>query len=121
SVYLHNGEPLGRPTTLVPKGIYFGKDQFVEAAVHALNQKRDTADKLGLHYGSKDVAAMAAYAERYNGFGYRAKGRDSAYVSAGTDLYHGGMYVRDGVYDSSAVDHRPGVLPIIQAMMSRDG
>lgn len=113
--YLHNGEKLGRPTQLVPKGIYFGEGQFVEAAVHALNQKRATADALGLSYGSKDAAAMAAFAERYNGMGYRSKGRSSAYVTGGTEHYAGGMYVADHVYDARAWDRRLGVLPIVLA------
>lgn len=113
--YLHNGEKLGRTTQLVPKGIFFGEDQFVDAAVHALGQKRATADALGLHYGSKDPAAMAAFAERYNGMGYRSKGRPSAYVTGGTEHYRGGMYVADHVYDPNAFDQRLGVLPILLA------
>ncbi len=117
--YLHNGQRLGRRTTQVPRGIFFRKDQFVEAATHALKQKRAAANQLGLNYRSTDRAAMAAFAERYNGFGYRHRGRASAYVTAGTNLYHGGMYVADGRYSPRAVDRRLGVLPVIDAIMGR--
>ncbi len=118
-VYLHNGEKLGKTTTLVPKGIYFGKDQFVEAAVHALGMKSSIKDQLGLHYGSTDFAAMAAYTEAYNGFGYRNKGYVSAYVAAGTNLYQGGRYVADGVFDPNSWDARPGTLAIMAEMNKR--
>lgn len=116
TTYLHNGEKLGRPTTLVPRGIYFGEHQFVDAAVHALKQKSSTANALGLHYGSKDYAAMAAFTERYNGFGYRNRGTESAYVLAGTNAYQGGMYVADGRFDPNARDRRLGTLAIMLAL-----
>lgn len=116
-IHLHNGQQLGRPTTIVPRGIYFGRDQFVDAAVHALQQKAGTARELGLNYHSTDRAAMAAFAERYNGFGYRNRGVRSAYVTAGTGLYNGGMYVRDGVFNPNAWDRRPGVASIVNRLL----
>jgi lysozyme family protein len=42
--------------------------------------------------------------EQYNGLGYAARGIPSPYVWSGTDQYKSGKYVRDGVYDSGAVD-----------------
>ena len=114
--YLHNGDPLGSPTTHVPVGIYFGTHQFVEAAVHALNMKRGLADQMGLNASSKDYAAMCAYCEAYNGFGYRNHGTASAYVAAGTDKYTGGMYVSDGKFSSTTKDTRVGVLRIFMMM-----
>ncbi|MGI5861474.1 MAG: hypothetical protein ACOX6T_05385 [Myxococcales bacterium] len=119
-VYLHNGEKLGKTTTLVPKGIYFGKDQFVEAAVHALNMKSSIKKSLGLHYGSTDFAAMAAFSEAYNGFGYRLyHDCTSAYVAAGTSLYEGGRYVADGKFDPNSWDQRPGTLALMVEMFRR--
>jgi lysozyme family protein len=120
-VYMHNGDPLGKPTTHVPKGINFGKDQFVDAAVHALNRFKSTSKGLGLSYDSKDVGAMATFAEHYNGLGYRNKDRVSPYVFAGTDQYKGGMYVADGVYSAKTFDQRPGVVAIINAYAQRYG
>ena len=120
-VYLHNGQKLGKPTTIVPKGVYFGKDQFVDAAVDALKSKSAEAKALGLHYGSKDFAAMAAFTEGYNGFGYRNKGKTSAYTLAGSNHYNGGMYVADGKYDASKWDSRPGTLILMTEMAKRFG
>jgi lysozyme family protein len=117
SRYLHNGQRLGRTTTIVPKGIFFKRDQFVEAAVHALGQKRHLKNALGLSYESKDLAAMAAYTEAYNGFGYRMGGRPSPYVTASTDGYRSGMYVRDSVFDANAEDRRLGTLPLMRALL----
>ncbi len=114
--YLHNGQRLGRTTTLVPKGIFFREDQFVDAAVHALTQKRPTKEALNLSHDSNDLAAMAAFTERYNGFGYRNNGHPSPYVTAGTDLYSRGLYVADGRFRASAVDGRLGTLPLMQAI-----
>ena len=41
--YLHNGQRLGRETTIVPKGIYFRDDQFADAAVHAGSGRRGSS------------------------------------------------------------------------------
>lgn len=117
--YLHNGQRLGSTTTLVPKGIFFRRDQFVESAVHALNMKKSSKDALNLSFESHDVAAMAAFSERYNGFGYRAGGYASPYVTAGTNLYHRGLYVADGAFDRRAVDQRLGTLPLMQAIRTQ--
>ncbi len=116
-VYLHNGDPLGKPTTHVPKGIFFRKDQFVEAAVDALKEKRSTQQALNLHYNSTDLGAMATYAEAYNGYGYRNHGVSSPYAFAGTNQYHGGLYVADGKFSSSTFDRRPGIVAIAQEYM----
>jgi lysozyme family protein len=116
-VYLHNGDPLGKPTTHVPKGVFFRKDQFVEAAVDALKEKASTQKALNLHYNSTDLGAMATYAEAYNGYGYRNHGGTSPYAFAGTNQYHGGLYVADGKYSPTTFDRRPGIVAIAQEYM----
>lgn len=119
SVYLHNGDPLGKKVVNEPKDTpLFGKDQFVEAAIHALNGKKATQTQLNLSYGSNDLAAMATYAERYNGFGYRSNGLVSAYVAAGTNQYGGGLYTGDGKLSKTHWDGRVGVLAVIMGMRS---
>lgn len=115
STYLHNGDPLGRPTVHVPAGILFS--DWESAAIHALGMKKANQLDLGLTQGSTASASIATYAESYNGFGYANRGAVSAYVYAGTDQYKGGMYVADGVWSKSAKDGRPGVL----ACMNRIG
>ncbi len=108
--YLHNGDPLGQPTTHVPKGKNF--NDWTSAAIDAINSQK--------HSGvSRDnIDSQLDYAERYNGLGYRRRGIASPYVWAGTSNYSGGMYVRDGVYSSSAVDKRVGVAAILQSLYS---
>jgi len=58
--------------------------------------------------------------ERYNGLGYASKGRPSPYIWSGTDKYVSGKYVRDGVYDPSAVDQQLGCAGLLKAMMALD-
>ena len=58
--------------------------------------------------------------EQYNGLGYASKGRPSPYIWSGTDKYVSGKYVRDGVYDPSAVDQQLGCAGLLKAMMALD-
>jgi lysozyme family protein len=120
-VYLQNGDPLGAPTVHVPKGIFFRKDQFVDAAVAALNDKRSLINELGLHRDSTDMGAITTFAEAYNGLGYHSRGLVSPYAFAGTDQYKGGMFVSDGVFSPSTFDGRPGVLAIAEAFNQKFG
>ncbi|MDD3238474.1 MAG: hypothetical protein PHV37_10325 [Candidatus Gastranaerophilales bacterium] len=111
NTYLHNGDPLGKPTTHVPAGKNF--NDWTEAAIDAINSQ----DKGSLANNSDDLDAIADYAERYNGLGYRNKGVASPYVWAGTTNYSGGKYVADGVYDSSAYDQQLGVMVMLKSIM----
>lgn len=111
--YLHQGDPLGKPAVHVPSDIpVFHK--WEDAAIHALNSKKQYRDKYGLSANSTDMAAMASFAERYNGTGYHDKGKTNPYVYSYTTGYEGGKYVADGQYSASAKDSQPGVI----AMMS---
>jgi lysozyme family protein len=111
STYLHNGEPLGKETTKVPKGIFFEKGQWKEAAIDALQSKNNFSIKSDASLGE-----MALFAERYNGLGYRNRGLSSPYVYSGTGNYKVGKYVADGKFDASTVDQQLGVMPIILAL-----
>ncbi len=108
NTYLHNGQRLGRVTTIVPKGKFF--TDWEEAAIDALR-----SENLNLKPDS-DLGALAEAAERYNGLGYRYRNLPSPYVWAGTDHYQGGLFVRDGVFDPNKVDRRLGVMPIVSAL-----
>ncbi|HNH48025.1 MAG TPA: peptidoglycan-binding protein, partial [Myxococcota bacterium] len=115
STYLHNGDPLGKKTVHVPKGILFYK--WEDAAVHALtmDQFRSLAKDVNLSSGSKDMAAMATFSEFYNGTGYHNKGISSPYVYAGTDQYSKGKYIADGRFSWDHVDQQPGTMLLIQS------
>jgi lysozyme family protein len=58
--------------------------------------------------------------EQYNGLGYAAHGVPSPYVWSGTDQYHSGKYVRDGVYDPHVVDAQLGCAGLLLAMIAID-
>jgi lysozyme family protein len=58
--------------------------------------------------------------EGYNGFGYASRGVPSPYIWAGTDQYAAGKYIRDGVYDPTAVDKQLGCVGLLMAMMALD-
>lgn len=107
--YLHNGQPLGQRTTLVPVGILF--HTWEDAAVDALESHRHHAR--GITADTTDIALIATFAEHYNGLGYHYRNRASAYVYAGSDAYTAGKFVQDGVFDANHVDRQLGVVPML--------
>jgi lysozyme family protein len=58
--------------------------------------------------------------EMYNGLGYAAMGKPSAYVWSGSDQYVSGKYIRDHVYDPNEVDVQIGCAPLLARMMALD-
>ena len=115
NTYLHNGDPLGQPTVNYPQGIYF--DNFEDAAIDALSGQSQNRDAFNLSASSTDIVAMCAFAERYNGLGYYNKGVVTPYVYSGTNIYEGGKYVRDGVFDPNVIDKQPGIYILISSIM----
>jgi lysozyme family protein len=115
--HLHNGDPLTARTRQVPAGRpKAGAPPFTweESAVdalryHALDRVPDwTVERLAFEF------------ERYNGFGYRRRGLSSPYLWAGSNHYHRGKYVADGVFSATAVDKQPGCLPLLQRLSLMD-
>lgn len=115
NTYLHQGDPLGRPAVHHPRNIPVFH-VWEDAAIHALNMKGYLRDDLGMTAQTTDMAAMATYAEHYNGLGYHNRGRVSPYVYAGTDQYDKGKYVADGVFDPNARDKQLGVVAMLQGI-----
>lgn len=109
--YLHNGDPLGKPTTHVPKGKMFS--EWEPAAVDALMMFRPLADTLGVREETDDLAPLLTLAEQYNGFGYRKKGLVSPYIYSGTNVYKGGKFTGDGHYDPNVKDQQLGVAEML--------
>ena len=66
------------------------------------------------------IGAALTLLERYNGLGYASRGLPSPYLWSGTDQYIAGKYVRDGIYDSRAIDAQPGCAALLMAMMAID-
>lgn len=116
SRYLHNGDPLGKKTVNVPKGIFF--TDWEEAAIHALNQKKYIRDAVGIDSTSKDVAKMMTFAEYYNGLGYINHKVNSVYVFSGSNIPLEGKYYKDGVFTyGPVVDKNPGVAVMLLSII----
>jgi len=112
---LAQGDPWNRVSVHVP----VGRGPFrswEEAAIDALVNCAPHAAR------NKDwsIGGTLAKLEEYNGLGYAARGRPSAYIWSGTDQYKSGKYVRDGVYDPEAVDSQLGCAGLLMAMMALD-
>lgn len=117
--YLHQGDPLGRPAVHVPRNIpVFYK--WEDAAVHALNSKKGTANALGMDASTTDFESIATYAEAYNGLGYQSRGVASPYVYSGTNQYSKGKFVSDGKYSATAKDKQLGVLAMVNEIGGLD-
>jgi lysozyme family protein len=113
---LAQGDPLDQVSTHVPRGQgpYFGADAWERAAGRALIETR------GQTWGDWTPGGWTTYLEKYNGLGYANKGKPSPYVWAGTNQYHSGKYIADGVYSDTAVDTQPGCVALIVAMSHLD-
>ncbi|MBQ9246712.1 hypothetical protein IJ182_10645 [bacterium] len=111
NTYLHNGDPLGKKTTHVPKGKYF--EDWTSAAVDALK----THYKYG-QFNKNSLDSWMDFAESYNGYGMKNKGLASSYVYTGTTKYTGGRYVADGKFDRNSYDKRLGIYVICHGLLS---
>ncbi|NJL08682.1 MAG: hypothetical protein HC900_10785 [Methylacidiphilales bacterium] len=117
--HMHNGDPLTARTTHVPKGRLPAPASppfaFNDSAYDALCTLK------GLHRISDWSIGRQAYeAERYNGFGYRRRSLRSPYLWGSTNHQQLGKYVADGVFDRTAMDRQPGVMPLIKRVMEMD-
>ena len=54
--------------------------------------------------------------ERWNGFGYKARGLLSPYLWSGTDLYERGKYVSDRVFSGQTIASTPGVAALLRRL-----
>jgi lysozyme family protein len=115
STSLAQGDPWNRVSVHVPAGRGPFKS-FEGAAVDALVKCSPYAAKL------KDwsIGGMLTNLERFNGLGYAARNKVSAYVWSGTNQYEKGKFVADGVFDPEKVDAQLGVAGLILTMMELD-
>ncbi len=110
---LANGELIvgtNRKTRLVPKG-RGPYATFIDSAIDAL-------DLQGFAKVTDWSPPVCCYeGERFNGMGYRNKGKPSPYVLGATQFYQRGKYIRDGVYSDSVVDPQLGIMPVMKRAM----
>lgn len=113
STHLHNGDPLSARTVHVPAGRPLaGKPPFAwyESAIDALGG-------VGAHKTKNwTLGYCLAYAETFNGLGYRKRGVPSPYLWSFTDQYSRGKYVADGKYDANAISKQAGVAALLKVL-----
>ena len=114
--YLHQGDPLGKPAVNEPNDIPVF-NEWEPAAIHALLMKASVRDFHRITFRTTDLNPLCAFAERYNGHGYKNRGLPSPYVLSGTEGYVKGKFVKDGVFDPNVVDKQIGVLPLMRAVL----
>jgi lysozyme family protein/peptidoglycan hydrolase-like protein with peptidoglycan-binding domain len=121
NTYLGNGQPLGRVTTIVPKGRgpFVGPDAFVDGAVDAL--------RLEHFVGATDwsIARTLFRLEGFNGYGYHSRGVNSPYLWSGSTAYgppeeRAGKFVADGVFDPNKIDPQLGVAVVLKELIGLD-
>lgn len=113
STYLGNGDPLNKPSVHVPRG----RGPFRSWSTGAIDAL--TLDKLNQVNDWTWERAVYEWV-LYNGFGPLAHGHQSGYAWAGTNIYDGGKYVRDGVWDPNAWDSQLGCYPVAFEMVKLD-
>lgn len=112
--YLHNGDPLGQPTTDAPAGILF--TSWVTAAIDAIMRETGARAASGVDFECRSLAALCVYAEFYNGEGYRDHGVPDPYVLSGTSAYTKGKFSADGQYDPDEVYAECGVAVLLRGL-----
>jgi lysozyme family protein len=112
---LSQGDPWNRVSVHVPAGRGPFKS-WEEAAVDALVNCAPHAAK-NTDWSTGGLLTML---EAYNGYGYAVRHIPSPYLWSGTDQYHSGKYVRDGVFDPNFVDQQPGCAALLMAMIKAD-
>lgn len=113
--HLHNGDSLRYRTHHVPAGRPIAGTPpftFEFSAIDAL--KYEGFDKI--HEWS--IEQVLYCLEQYNGWGYRSRGVPSAYVWAGTNDYHAGKFVSDGVFSAYVVDTQLGCAGILKVLLN---
>src|SRR5262249_14294857 len=115
--HLHNGDSLRARTYHVPAGRpKRGNPPFPwgASAIDALTMTPHELQKVK-HWS---VERILYETEKYNGWGYLKRG-NSPYLWSWTSEYHGGKYVRDGVYDPNHWDEPAGCRPLQGARRAR--
>lgn len=112
---LAQGDPFNKVSVNVPRG----RGPFAsweEAAIDALVSCPPYLSRRK----SWSVGDTLTNLELYNGVGYANRGKPSPYLWSGTDQYWAGKYVKDGVYDPTAIDKQSGTAALLIAMAEID-
>ena len=114
-LHLHNGDPLSARTHRVPSGRpEAGTPPFTweESAEDALRMKRF------VNQSDWSVAAMLFRWESFNGFGYRSRNLATPYLWSFSNIYEGGLFVADHVFDSDARSKQCGAAVLLKRLQA---
>jgi uncharacterized protein (TIGR02594 family) len=114
--HMHNGDPLNNYTVHVPAGRPDkGSPPFSweVSAMDALTYKQFNV------WTDWSLAGILYKLELYNGWGYRKRGVATPYLWSRSNLYAKGKFVRDGVFDPSAVSKQVGAAVILKRMLEK--
>lgn len=111
--HLHNGDPLDARTVRVPAGrprIPEPPYTFEQSADDALRLKK-------LHlWQDWSLSGTLYQLERYNGMGYRRRGKPSPYLWSYSQHYQRGKFVADGKYSDTFVDRQCGTATFLRRL-----
>jgi lysozyme family protein len=116
--HLHNGDTLAERTHHVPAGRPESGSppfKFEESAIDALTMAPHRLDQVK----NWSVERMLYECEKYNGWGYLKRG-PSPYLWSWTNIYRGGKYVEDGVYDPDAWDQQAGCAAVLKTLAAME-
>lgn len=102
-----NGQSWKKKSTIVPKG-YGPWESWSDSTVTAFNIK-ETPENW-------NIGNTLYFCERFNGLGYRRKGKRTPYLWSYSNYQQVGKYVRDHVYDPTAVSLQVGVAIMLKRL-----
>lgn len=114
TTHLHNGDSLQKRTVQVPRN----RPKTGTPPFTWRESARDALMLEGLHHETQwSVPRMLFLWERYNGFGYRARGVPSPYLWSFSNIYSAGKFTSDGGFDPAAVSKQCGTAVMLKALM----
>ena len=115
TAHLHNGDSLRKRTWQVPANrpkVWLPPSDWASSAVDALTYEGFDKEKT---WGLTEILYRW---ERYNGWRSRLlHDINTPYLWSYSNHYSGGKFVRDGVWDASAVSKQPGAAVLLRAMV----
>jgi lysozyme family protein len=115
--HLANGDSLQHRTVNDPVGLLVNAEPpytFEQAAIAALEHDQLTA------INTWDIPNICYEFESFNGFGYRPRNVNTPYLWAGSQLYTCGKFVRDSVFDPTAIDDQIGTAVLLKYMITNE-
>lgn len=116
SRHLHNGDPLTARTVQVPAGRPKSGEPpftFAQSAADAL-----VFEKLD-QWTDWSLPGLLYKLEAFNGWGYHQRDLASPYLWSFTEHYSTGKFIRDGVFDPTAVDAQCGAATLLRRLAER--